>query len=80
MIEAERLVIHLILRSNCRVLVTLVTPVAEKGVALQRDNLLRSYCHGGRCSTNAEKNSSSEVLLFSQVIFWIQRHSAFISI
>ena len=44
MIEAARLVIHLILRSKSRLLVTLATPLAVKGVALQRDNLLRIYC------------------------------------
>ena len=39
-IEAARLVDHLIVRSKSRLLVTLATALAEKGVALQRDNLL----------------------------------------
>ena len=39
-IEAARLVDHLIVRSKRRLLVTLATALAEKSVVLQRDNLL----------------------------------------
>ena len=39
-IEATRLVDYLAVRSKSWLLVTLATALAEKGVALQRDNLL----------------------------------------
>ena len=39
-IEAARLVDHLIVRGKSWLLVTLATALAEKGVAVQRDNLL----------------------------------------
>ena len=87
MIEAAILVIHLIIIfvakvgclvdfSRCLCIVSLATPYLERVWLCS----VTVYCHGGRCTEGAEKISPSEILLLSQAIFWIKRHSAIVSI